>query len=87
MLAAQIVHAAGETSTGDLPAGTHAVVLGVDSEEALKFLSRKLRAACVPHKPIIENDAPYTDQWMALGLSPAPKGCIYPHVKHLDLVK
>lgn len=87
MLAAQIVHAAGETSPGNLLSGTHAVVLGIDSEQELKSLSRKLRDANVPHKPIIENDPPYTDQWMAIGISPAPKSAIYPHVKRLNLVR
>lgn len=85
-MAAQLVHAAGETSPGNLPTGTHAVVLGVSSEDALKFVSKRLRDARIPHKPIIENDAPYTDQWMAIGVKPLPKGDVYPHLRKLNLL-
>ena len=86
MLAAQVVHAASETSPGCLPHGTHAVVLGVASEEELKSVSQLLRAAEIPHKPIVENDPPLANQWCAIGVSPMEKNKIYPHLKHLTLL-
>ena len=83
LLAAQIVHAAGETSPGNLQSGTHAVVLEVADEASLKEVSAQLRAAGVPHKPIIEPDIGNT--WTAIGVAPLPKARVYPHLKHLGL--
>jgi peptidyl-tRNA hydrolase len=41
-LAAQIVHAAGESSVSNLKSGTHAVVLSVRTEAALALIARQL---------------------------------------------
>jgi len=73
LLAAQVTHAAGESSPGNLPEGTCAVVLGVTGPEALQLLKDSLERKGVPHKAVIENDQPYSGQLMALGLVPAPK--------------
>jgi hypothetical protein len=86
MTAAQVCHAAGETSPGCLPSGTIAVVLGVSKDE-LQNISARLRKAKIPHKPIVENDPPYTDQWMAIGIQPRPKAEIYPHLSNLPLLR
>lgn len=68
--AAQIVHAAGESSPGNLPGGTFAVVLGVPSETALVVIKEKLQVAGLSFVPIVECDAPYEGQLMAIGLRP-----------------
>ena len=86
LLAAQCVHAAGESSPGNLSPGTHAVVLGTDSE-GLHKLRERLEQADVPHHAIIENDPPYTDQLLAIGICPAEKGEIYKHVSSLPLLR
>lgn len=39
LLAAQVVHAAGESSPGDLPEGTHAVVLAAEDQQHLRVLT------------------------------------------------
>ena len=43
--AAQIVHAAGESSPGNLPEGTHAIVLAVPGELELDSVATRLKAA------------------------------------------
>lgn len=70
--AAQIIHAAGESAllTKTLPAGTHAVALTADSEAALAEVGRALESAQIPHTRIIENDPPFSDQLMAIGIAP-----------------
>jgi hypothetical protein len=70
MLAAQVVHAAGETSPGQLPEGTHAVVLATPDEAALARVHRALVAAGIPHKAIIEPDPPWDGALMAIGIEP-----------------
>jgi peptidyl-tRNA hydrolase len=69
-LAAQIVHAAGESSPGTLSPGTYAVVLSVPSEEALLDTERRLQKAGVPHVSIREPDAPWNGQLTVIGLVP-----------------
>jgi len=86
MLAAQVVHAAGESSPGELPAGTHAVVLSAGTV-GLHALSERLTSESVPHSPIIENDPPYENQLMAIGITPARKEEIYPYVRKFELLK
>lgn len=83
LLAAQVVHAAGES--GPAASGTHAVVLAVSKNE-LEGLQARLLAAEVPHRAIVENDAPYTDELMAIGFPPAPKATVYPFVKRFPLL-
>ena len=69
-LAAQIVHAAGETSNGQVPPGTNAVVLAVPDEETLSKVATALSEASVPHTQIREPDPPYFGQLTAIGLFP-----------------
>lgn len=71
--AANIVHAAGESSPGDLPPGTHAVCLVVPGEFELQELEARLRRAGVRFTSIVENDAPFAAQLMAIGCAPAGK--------------
>lgn len=73
-LAAQLVHAAGETSPGNLPANTHAVVLAVSGEQDLVDLAQRLEHAGVQHRLIREPDAPFNGAATALGIVPGPRG-------------
>jgi hypothetical protein len=70
---AQIGHAAGESSPGNLPEGTYCIVLAARDEPELLVLESKLRAAGVGLRAIRESDPPYSGQLMALGLTPIPK--------------
>lgn len=66
--AAQLVHAAGESSPGGLLEGTYAIVLVVDDEDALTALARSLAIAGVAHVPIIEPDRGH--EMTAIGVVP-----------------
>jgi hypothetical protein len=85
--AAQIVHAAGESSPGNLPGGTHAVALIVPDEPALRSVAARLRLAGVAFAPIVESDAPWTGQLMALGLVPGRKESLRRFVSSLPLLR
>jgi len=70
-LAAQLIHAAGESSQGDLlPNNTYAVALAAKSEDHLIFLEDKLRRLSIPHVAIRESDAPWNGALMAIGIQP-----------------
>lgn len=69
-LAAQLIHAAGESTEGDLPPNTHAVALAAKGEEHLVFLEEKLRRLSIPHVAIREPDAPWNGALMAIGIRP-----------------
>lgn len=86
-LAAQTVHAAGESSPGGLPSGTIAVVLGVPDEPALEAVSKRLTLAGVTFVRVEENDAPFAGQLMALGCAPGEKGVIGRALRGLKLLK
>lgn len=68
--AAQICHAAGESSPGDLPKATNAVVLSVPTEADLMDVAAKLTAAGIAHVLIEEPDAPWSGAVTAIGLHP-----------------
>ena len=72
VLAAQVTHAAGESSPGKLPAGTYAVVLSATPEQ-LKSLSERLTDAGVRHRTIIEHDGDLAGQVTAIGVEPRPR--------------
>jgi hypothetical protein len=71
--AAQIIHAAGESSPGNLGAGTFAVALAVPDEAALMKVADRLRAAGMAFTCIFESDAPWSGQLMAIGVRPAAR--------------
>ena len=70
MIGAQLVHAAGESSPGQLPDGTTAVVLGAKGVAHLEHLERKLLRLDIPHQSIREPDAPWNGELMAIGILP-----------------
>lgn len=69
-IAAQLVHAAGESSEGNLPAGTFAIVLAVPDIKGLVAVKRDLDEAGISHKLICEPDLPHNGAPMAIGLTP-----------------
>jgi hypothetical protein len=85
--AAQIAHAAGESSPGNLPAGTYAVVLTAPGERALVQVADELRRAGVRFTAVFEPDPPYDNALMALGLTPARKGALRQFLSALPLLK
>jgi hypothetical protein len=70
VLAAQTIHAAGETASPLPPGGTHAIALAAKNEQHLLKIARKLQKRSVPHKIIREPDKPWLNQAMAIGLYP-----------------
>lgn len=85
--AAQLVHAAGESSQGDLPAGTFAIVLAVPDRHALMAEAYRLTKAGLPFTPIFEPDAPHCGDLMAIGLRPGPREVLRRHLSSLPLLK
>jgi hypothetical protein len=68
-----VIHAAGESSPGKLPPGTHAVALAAVDEPALEAVSRRLTWAGVEHVRVVEEGGPYDGQLTAIGLPPGRK--------------
>ena len=69
-MAAQLVHAAGESSPGNLPNGTHAIVLSARDEQELLMIEQQLLGAQIPHHSIREPDEPWKNSLMAIGIVP-----------------
>lgn len=89
VLAAQVIHAAGESTDGPVPSGTHAVALAAPSEEALERIEQRLIEHDVPHTSIREPDAPWNGALMAIGIRPMPQSNpnLRRAVKRLPLLK
>ncbi len=87
MLAAQIIHAAGESSPGNLAAGTFAIALGVPGQAALVVEAERLERRGVKLVRIYEPDAPHDGALMALGLVPARKEELRRHVSSLPKLR
>lgn len=68
VLAAQLIHAAGESGAGQR--GLYAVALVVRDEAALLLVEDRLRFHEVPHRAIREPDPPWCGQLMAIGVVP-----------------
>ena len=69
-LAAQLIHAAGESSPGGLASGTRAVALAVEDEAELLALERQLCTLGLAHVAIREPDPPWDGALMAIGMVP-----------------
>lgn len=87
VLAAQLIHAAGESSPGNVPEGTYAIALAVPNERALELLAVRLLRARVAFTAIREPDAPYNGALMALGLAPRLKSQLRRHLSDLPLLR
>jgi hypothetical protein len=68
VLAAQLIHAAGESGAGQL--GLYAVALAVHGEAELRLVEDRLRFLEIPHRAIREPDPPWCGQLMAIGVVP-----------------
>ena len=84
LLAAQVVHAAGESSPGQLPSGTYAVVLACKD---LTELATRLSVARVEHTTITENDGPFAGQKTAIGVRPNRRSKLKKHFSSLKLLQ
>ena len=84
LAAAQVLHAAGESaSLRSPPRGCHAVVLTAPKKE-LDELETILRWEKIPFRSIIENDAPYDNELVAIGIAPCEEG-LGRWLRHLPL--
>lgn len=88
VIAAQLVHAAGESAQLiEVPPHTHAVVLSVPDEEHLLHYEKKLIRAGVQFSAIREPDAPWNGQLMTIGIRPQPRKKIKKLLANLPLYK
>lgn len=85
--AAQLIHAAGHSSPGDLEEGTYAVALTCKDEASLRSLAATLAQAGLWHHLEVEADAPYTGQAMALGVRPMPRKLLKRFLSEYPLLK
>lgn len=85
-MAAQVVHAAGESTPGRLSPGTNAVVLAA-SEDELAALEARLKEHGVAHAAIREPDEPWGGALTAIGLEPVrDRASLHDHLGHLPLL-
>ena len=82
VLAAQVTHAAGESSPGNLSSGTYAVVLSAKSAEELLEIRQRLKAANVSHVLIEEEGEP-----MAIGVQPDLRNNLRRYFSSLPLLR
>ena len=69
-LAAQLVHAIGESVSDTVPEGTYAIVLAVPNIKGLLEIRRALEDADISHKLICEPDSPFNGAPTCIGISP-----------------
>jgi hypothetical protein len=84
---ANLVHAAGESSPGDLSSGTYAIALGAASEKDLKRIEARLEQHGVPFRSITESHGSYAGQPMAIGVEPGPKSERGRHLSDVPLLR
>ncbi len=70
VLAAQLIHAAGESSRAVLPPHTFAIALAARDEAHLVSLEHELQRLAIPHCAIREPDPPWNGALMAIGIVP-----------------
>lgn len=85
-MAAQVVHAAGESAMTRIPPETNAVVLQVPSESELGKIEKKLLEAGVAHVAIREPDAPWCGCLTAIGVLVSDRSLVKPHFGKLPLL-
>lgn len=82
-----LVHAAGESSTGNLPSGTYAIALQARDELHLLEVAQLLFRNNVKYKLIRETDPPYGGQAMAIGVFPREREEVRKLLSQLPLVR
>ena len=80
MLAAQLIHAAGNSTLLALPPDTRAVALAARDEAHLRFIEAKLRHAGIDHRAIREPDPPWCGALMAIGIVPIADRSVVQHI-------
>lgn len=85
--AAQLIHAAGESSPGNLPSSTFAVALTCRDENELHQLAIRLDRAGIDFHLVREPDVPYNNQLMAIGIRPILKSKVRKLLSNLPLLK
>ena len=85
--AANVVHAAGESSPGNLPEGVRAVCLTTPDEDALKEVADLLARNGVRVRLVVETEGKHAGQLMAVGCRPARREEIRRHVSSLPLLR
>lgn len=83
----QAVHAAGESSPGNLSPGTNAIALSVPDEPALRREANRLELAGFRIVRIEEPDPPYHGALMAVGVRPGRKEDLRRHLSSLRLLR
>ena len=86
VLAAQIVHAAGESVVEDVPENTHAVVLGVSYDRLLEYQER-ISGSGLGYVDIHESSPPYDGRLMAIGIVPTTHDKVRRFVSDAPLLK
>lgn len=86
-MVAQTIHAAGESSPGNLPTHTYAVALKARDEAQLVEIHARLEADGVPCVLIREPDPPWNNQAMALGIVPCDRSRVRKHLSQLPLLR
>lgn len=88
VLAAQAIHAAGESiRTAPVPSSTYAVALVADTSADLEQLSEVLKANGIHHVLIREPDPPYNGAATALGVEPMERDLVRPFMSHLKVLR
>lgn len=87
VLAAQLIHAAGESGCGKLPQNTFAVALSTKDEDQLLRLEQKLIRADIPHKAIREPDLPWDGELMAIGIAPMERQKLRKYLSNFPLIR
>lgn len=86
-MAAQVIHAAGESAAGVEPGKTYAVALCVPDKHGLQQMDDWLTAAGVPHRSVREPDPPWSGALMALGIPPCDRRSVSRFLRGLPLLK
>jgi hypothetical protein len=85
-MCAQTIHAAGESSPGNLPDGTYAIALSAEPQQ-LQDLERQLIEAGIAHRAIRENSEPYSGELMAIGVRPGLRSQLRRYFSTYPLIK
>lgn len=86
LLAAMIVHAAGESSMGRADSRTHALALEARSVEELEATATEAERRGLAPVRIVEPDAPWNGQLMAVGIPPHYRDRLR-WLQHLPLIR
>jgi len=82
-----LLHAAGESSPGNIQEGTYALALAADDEFDLLRIEQALIDCGTRFRSIREPDPPYLNSLMAIGLEPMPKRSLPKFLKKLRLLQ